>query len=380
MPDIEDRTAHPARRMAFGELMAGLEAACGRGMVYRRRDEGGGRTLYCYTRRCVYDAAWDRYSVLARGLIVDEAAGCLVATPFPKFFNLGEGRGAVPDLPFEAFEKVDGSLIVIHHHHGRWMAATKGDLASSQAAWAQAMLDTGDLSCLAPGATYLAEAVYPANRNVVRYGHEGLVLLAGYAADGVELDHGEVAELAGALGWRHAARQPYASMAELVASARELPGSLEGYVLHFSDGTRLKIKGGEYCRLHALIARCTPLGVWDMMVAADDLDAVRRDIPEEFWGDFDAIRALLEGRVAATKARITEAAASVAHLSDKELGTASDALPEELRGYVFSLRRSRDTLQPRTLQAILRAVRPTGDVLDGYQPSYAARRAREDDG
>ncbi len=119
--------------------------------------------------------------------MLDEAARTEVATPFPKFFNVGEKRGTVPDLPFEVYEKLDGSLIIAFYHAGRWRTATKGAFDSPQAVWAQGRLDATDLIALVPGTTYLFEAVYPENRIVVRYAEPALVLLAAYDADGREL-------------------------------------------------------------------------------------------------------------------------------------------------------------------------------------------------
>lgn len=100
---------HPARQMPFTALLAGLERARGLGFVHRRVNRAAGLQLFIYTPRCVYDDGWDEFTVMARGLILDEVAGQVIATPFPKFFNVGERRGDVPDLPFEAFEKLDGS-------------------------------------------------------------------------------------------------------------------------------------------------------------------------------------------------------------------------------------------------------------------------------
>ena len=47
----------------------------------------------------------------------------------------------MPDLPFETMEKLDGSLIIIFHHNGRWRTATKGSFTSSQAQWAENFLE-----------------------------------------------------------------------------------------------------------------------------------------------------------------------------------------------------------------------------------------------
>src|SRR5215470_12348118 len=94
-------TRHPAHQMAFDALIAGLKAAREQRLVYERPGPGG-LLLYVYSERCVYESAWDPVTVCARGLIIDPAAGRIVATPFPKFFTVGERGDPVPDLPFEA--------------------------------------------------------------------------------------------------------------------------------------------------------------------------------------------------------------------------------------------------------------------------------------
>src|SRR6202012_4874307 len=114
-----------------------------------------------------------------------------------------------------------------------------------------------------PGTTYLAEAVYPENRIVVRYGTAELVMLAAYLEDGSEMPFDALADTAGRLGWRIARRHAFASFSALVEHTRALPRSEEGYVIRFSDGLRLKLKGDEYRRIHALISRCTPLAMWE---------------------------------------------------------------------------------------------------------------------
>lgn len=364
---------HPARTMPYDALLAGLERACALGFVHRRVNDAGGLHLFIYTPRCVYEDGWDEFSLMARGLILDPAAKQVVATPLPKFFNVGERRGEVPELPFEAFEKLDGSLIIVFHHGGGWRAATKGSFRSDQAAWAQARLDAADLSPLRPGATYLFEAVYPENRIVVRYDDPALVMLAAYAEDGRELAYDDVLAICAALGWRAARRYAYAGIPDLVRQAATLPRNDEGFVVRFSDGLRLKLKGAEYRRIHALISRCTPLALWEAMVAGDNLEAIRRDLPEEFWTDFDSIATLLQAQVTAIEARVAEVAASVAHLSDKELGLTLGGLPGDARPYLFGFRKS-GAVQGRAREALLRAIRPVANVLPGYTPSYAMGR------
>jgi RNA ligase len=288
----------------------------------------------------------------------------------------------VPDLPFDVFEKLDGSLIIIFHHAGRWRAATKGDFASAQALWAQARLDAQDLSALVPGTTYLAEAVYPENRVIVRYAEPALVLLGAYTEAGEEAETDALAMVAGRLGWRLPERHSFSSISDLILHARALPREQEGFVLRFADGTRLKVKGDEYRRLHALISRVTPLAVWEAIANGDDLVAIRRDLPEEFWSDFDAIVRSLEREQNDLLTRIAGVAQSVASLSDKELGLNLGTLDPELRGFVFTYRKTGGDLlkTDRARQSVLRAIRPTGNMLAGYVPSYAMIRVLEETG
>ena len=83
---------------------------------------------------------WDADVLLARGLIFKRNAETgetsLVATPWPKFFNLGEDGLELSEMAaavegggwVEVTSKMDGSLGLLFHHEGRWRCTTKGDL------------------------------------------------------------------------------------------------------------------------------------------------------------------------------------------------------------------------------------------------------------
>ena len=263
---------------------------------------------------------------------------------------------------------------------GRWKAATKGAFDSAQALWAQRRLDKMELATLVPGVTYLAEAVYPENRIVIRYEEAALVILAAYDEHGIELANTHVEAIAGKLGWRTAKRYSFNSVSDLVAHAQSLPRTEEGFVLRFENGLRLKVKGSEYRRIHALISRVTPLAMWEAMVAGDDLDGMRRDLPEEFWNDFDAIRKLLTSSYENLIGRAKAAADEVKHLSDKEVGLQLSKLPPDVRSYIFPLRKSVDGERglDRIRQFAFRDIRPTSNVLPGYVASYAVTRVNEE--
>ena len=371
---------HPARKLAVPELHAALEARVKAGTVTVSRQ--GPLALYHYSSRCVYDVLWDDFSLLARGLILDLDRGELVATPFPKFFNYGERDAKLPDEPFHAFEKLDGSLGIAFFHDGRWQVTTKGAFGADQARWASARLAQCDLRQLDPRSTYLFEIVYRANRIVVRYDYEDLVLLGAYDGDGVEFDVPQLTALAAGLGTRVARRYAYPTVEDIVRAAEALDKNDEGFVIRFTSGYRIKLKGSAYRRVHALVSRVTPLGLYDALYAGDDLDLLRREVPEEYWTDFDNIRTLLAAEVR-TLVDATEAEARrLGAQSDKELGLRLQRgeIAEIARPYIFACRKFPDrwTQEPRSRLALLRAVRPTGNQLAGYAPSTYILGLRDD--
>ncbi len=368
---------HPARRIHYRELIAGLRDMQDAKLVSARRL--GDHSLWCYAPKCVFDRAWNEITILARGLILDERRERVVATPFPKFWNLGERGESIPDLPFEVFTKEDGSLIILWHDGNVWRTATKGSLDSDQARAAAAWIGDRDLSALVPGSTYLAEYVAPTNRIVVPYEREELVLLAAYDEGGLEFGYTLLADTADQLAWRLVERHAFDSITDLVEHTERLPATAEGFVLLFADGTRLKIKGDEYKRVHALISRCTPLAMWEAMEAGDNMAAIRDQLPDEFLGDFDTITRMLGEGTGAIIDSVVTAAAEVATWTDKEVGLNLAKWPEPVRSLIFPYRKNGgDLMTGRARRALFRAIRPTANVLLGYAPSYAMNRIAEE--
>ena len=77
---------HPARLLSYREVVEGLAAAKAAGLVSERNDHD--HSLFCYTQRATYERAWDEFTLMARGLILDRRRECVVATPFAKFFGM----------------------------------------------------------------------------------------------------------------------------------------------------------------------------------------------------------------------------------------------------------------------------------------------------
>lgn len=384
---------HPARLLTYDELYAQLQEAVSVGQVKEHRGEEN-LHLYCYTDQTVYDSLWNPTTMIARGLILDVVAKEVVATPFPKFFNYQELSRLPENIqktinvsdfisgPFEIFEKLDGSLIIIFYYNGQWKCATKGSLSSAQVHWAQKWLDSKDLSELIPGVTYLAEAIYPENRIVVHYGEkQGLVLLAAYDALGLEYSTERLFASAIKLGWYIAEIHLYNSIYELLLKSGELSSNEEGWIVRASSsGQRLEIKGSEYCRVHRLISGLTPLAMWKSMRDMEDLDLLRRSLPEEFWTDFDNIVELLRESLRQLLSRIDVLGESLRNLSDKEIGLQLHDLPADLRPFIFSYRKEEmDIIFGRSRARIFESFRPTRNELPGYLPSSSIVRAQENE-
>ncbi|MGW7055450.1 T4 RnlA family RNA ligase [Streptomyces sp. NPDC054887] len=338
-----------------GELAAALDA----GHVTRKPHPELPLSIYTYTRTCQYERIWNQVTTRCRGLVADDATGEIVALPLPKFFNVGEHESgqpyapALPDEPFEVYDKVDGSLAVVFHYAGRWRVASKGSFISAQARWAQRRLDHRDTSALTPGVTYLAEIVYPENRIVVDYGdRRDLVLLAAFGRDGAEIPMAEAGTAWKGVGslvtvW------PAMPLADLMAltSSNTMPGGrrasgtdAEGFVLRFSSGVRAKAKLSEYVRLHKVMTGVTERDIWRShgiqrfagmspkrlaqglgcsraelvgVTAAGGrpLDALLEQVPDEFDAWVRGVIARLEAEAAALERAIDEAYEKVARLA-----------------------------------------------------------------
>ncbi|MFJ9413647.1 RNA ligase [Streptomyces sp. NPDC101227] len=349
------------------ELTAALDA----GHITRKRHPELPLSLYSYTRACQYERVWNEATLRCRGLVADDVTGEIVALPLAKFFNVGEhGTGqpyapALPDEPFEVYDKVDGSLAVLFHYAGRWHVATRGSFTSTQATWAQRLLESKDTCALVPGVTYLAEILYPQNRIVVDYGdRRDLVLLAAIAKDGTEIPLADAAACWQGIGsvvtvW------PGMPLAELLALAEsnQLPGGraatgtdAEGFVLRFASGVRAKAKLSEYIRLHKVLTGVSERDIWRghgiqrfaglpakqvaqaLGCSASDieesggrpLDALLEQVPDEFDAWVREVIARIEKDVADRERAIDEAYASLAPLAADRgaFARAAKALPD----------------------------------------------------
>lgn len=282
-----------------------LLAAVNEGYIRVGRS-GDGLSILNYTEKAQYAHHWDEMTLRCRGLIVDDETGQILAWPFPKFFNHsehGHGNPWAPDLPtdeeFTVYDKVDGSLGIVFWdpRQDRWRAASRGSFNSEQAQWAQARIDrTGAYghpahNRLYVGNTYLAEILYPENRIVVNHnGRRDLTLLAVFNKDGRELPLDAFATEWMPIGsvvrsWGGVSLD---LLVEFAGRSADLTGTvrsgtdMEGYVLRYESGLRVKIKLAEYIRMHAILTGMNERTVWEVLANGGSLDELLDNVPDEF--------------------------------------------------------------------------------------------------
>jgi RNA ligase len=237
--------------------------------------------IYNYTEKAQYERVWNAVTRTCRGLIVDEFA-MIVARPFPKFFNYGEGDATFdPAARVVVTDKVDGSLGIIYPTPDGPAVATRGSFTSEQARHATEVLRSRYAGRVAlVGMTPLVEIIYPGNRIVVDYGQVDDLILLG----AVHNDTGQSYTVNG-LGsfWPGpvAERFPYETLADALA-APPRPGK-EGLVVHFlATDERVKIKQADYVALHKIVTGLNARVVWETLSAGRPLQELLARLPDEF--------------------------------------------------------------------------------------------------
>jgi RNA ligase len=331
-------------------------------------DAGAGLWLLNYTKRAQYGAAWDTYPILldCRGTVVD-AAGEVVAKPFRKFFNAGERPETALDRlatlgPPEVTHKLDGSMCVLYPYAGGYRFATRGSFRSEQATRATALWGeryTALGARLDPRLTYLFELVSPANRIVVRYDEEALILIGlVVTATGEELPYAALRAEAGRLGLPVVAEEtpPEGGWADWRALLDARRDNFEGFVLFWpEDQLRVKIKLAEYVRLHRLVSGLSEHLVWEYLRDGADLETLRATLPEEFLPWLDGTVAALRGRHAALAAEVGRIVATIRAAG---LDPASRADRKAVAAIVL---REDDTIRPAAFRAL--DGKPYADLL-----------------
>ena len=256
------------------------------GLVYKQVHPTLPLTIWNYSEKVQYDNLWDEVTLQTRGLVTDDEDN-IIARPFRKFFNDTEGRHT-PTEEFDVYEKMDGSLGILFNYQDQWVMATRGSFVSEQAIKGFEMFKNYDYEKLHKNYTYLFEIIYKENRIVVQYDYNDLILLGMIETKtGYEVDlHNEgtdirLKNLINNLGFKVVRK--FDKVKSYEPLKHFIPDSKEGYVVRFSNGDRIKIKGEEYLRLHKLMTNVSTTAVWEMLSEGRDVLELLKGVPDEFY-------------------------------------------------------------------------------------------------
>lgn len=238
-----------------------------------------------YTPKAQFENEWNDVTTASRGLIYDDDTHLVLARPFRKFFNYGQGEAEFDlDAPlYHVADKMDGSLGIGYRVNGEWAIATRGSFDSEQARHATAWLRTHpeviawmdreyeDWDC-----TPLFEIIYPENRIVVDYGDRDELVILG----SVEIAEGAFHPAPGYL--RHAAPLGHKTLREALA-APVRPNS-EGMVVWTDPWTAVKIKQADYVELHRIVTGLNRKAIWrEVQLGPDSFKAFLAQLPDELY-------------------------------------------------------------------------------------------------
>lgn len=199
-----------------------------------------------------------------RGIILENKTLEPVCIPFYKFGNYGEGY--VPNIDWSSArtqEKVDGSLIKVWFHNGKWRVSTNGTIDAYKCEIGQ--VDLLKLDCpykyfgelfdkakenvgldfgkLNKDYTYMFELVSPYNKVVIEYKEISIYHIGtrnNRTLEEIDIDIGVHKPKQFALG----------TLEECLESASKLPFNEEGYVVVDKYWNRIKIKSLQYVKVH----------------------------------------------------------------------------------------------------------------------------------
>jgi hypothetical protein len=218
-----------------------------------------------------------------RGLILEIGSWNVIAQPFYRFFNYGEGGDDITTESFKdmtVMEKLDGSLMTLFNYEGEWRMTTSGGVDNNSdvlEAHSIGYLNTDitfmELFYDALGKespdwrdradetyTYTFELTSPENRTVKKYEERSVTLIgARDCFTNRELNYEQLCELAEDLGVPMCKKFKLKTLRGIMSSFKRIDPLDEGYVAvnykkmdEFGNFERVKIKNPTYVAKHQL--------------------------------------------------------------------------------------------------------------------------------
>jgi hypothetical protein len=214
----------------------------------------------------------------SRGIIFDRANNWeIVAYPYDKFFNYGEGRAAAIDwASAQVYEKLDGSLMTLYFYDRKWHVASSGtpdgsgdirdcDFNLAQLFWRvwtalDYQLPTDTEHC------YIFELMTESNQIIVIHDRDRLVL---HGARNIKTLTESAPQIwAQKYGWEAVNIYPLTDEREIKTAANLLnPIATEGYVVCDRHFNRVKVKSPQYVAIQHLLGGFCSLRLTKIIIA-----------------------------------------------------------------------------------------------------------------
>lgn len=302
--------------------------------------------LLNYTPITQMKKKWNTNLLYARGLVVNDEWK-VIARPLPKFFNDYEVKGSLPSKPFEVYEKLDGSLIIMFFYEGKPIFCTRGSFTSEQAIKAQEVFTRKYQHVnVDQDFTYCFEIIYPHNKIIVDYKEEEDIFLLAkiHTATGLE-------ESIKDTGFRCVSMyNPNKSLNELKQLDVE---NKEGFVILFPHNNfRVKLKFKTYINLHK-IGKYSKKDVVKKMVKGEEM--ALEQIPDECYPDFQNMMIDINKQFTAIKHDMLKEYTNIMHKYKEEKEIIEKIKQSPHRNIMFCLHRDKncDKLIWRKLQELI---------------------------
>ena len=306
------------------------------GRVYIKED--GPYYLLNYSPEAMYGGNMTEVEKACRGLVVRED-GKIMALCMPQFFNLGEPQcPSLPDESYTVWEKVDGSLVIWLHDGEKWRCNTRGSFENEYTEFATHWWkEHVDYHGLPTRYTVMTEACLDNDPNPRAVHHEeGLYLIAvrdNYSGKDLYVNGPDWYKL----GCRYPAMWANQIGLDGLMEKKSSEEGIEGWVVRYRSGFRVKIKTAWYLRMFRAVTNLTSKHIRELMMEAGEnwID----EFPDDLRPEAAAIQQELETRYQEELKRIYDAYSKVASIEPrKDYALKVKADYPDLAGWLFALR------------------------------------------
>ena len=133
-------------------------------------------------------------------------------------------------------------------------------------------------------------------------------------------------------------------------------GSIEGLVVRFTDGQRVKVKTEEYVRLHRLLTGVSNKSIWELLKAGSLLDEIIERVPDEFYDWVKQVKDGLEKKHYELMLEANNLAIQTHAMERKDAAEIILKRGNPISGATFAIL---DGKQAQAEQAIWKAIKPT---------------------